>query len=175
MSSRTKIGLSISLGLGIVLAVGVARRLMRSTPAAATPLTVGSERPGVRQTESQELSWMAAKPAVLTPAGPPSTAPKPALDDAGWWTVTPEVSRPNPAAGVPVVAAAGRGHAAEGAASLLGGADYSPSAKDALGPDDLAARQPDSTQPGKPCWCESSRAGRPVWTVPRWTWRWRWG
>jgi hypothetical protein len=141
VSSRTKIGLAVSLGLGIVLAVGVARRLMWTTPPAATPLAVGSERPGIRQTESQGLSWMAAKPAVLSPAGPPSTAPKPALDDAGWWTVKAEASRPNPAAGAPVAAATG------GPASLLGGADNSASAKDALGPDDLATRRPDTTQP----------------------------
>jgi hypothetical protein len=82
--SRSKIGLAVSLGLGIVLAVGVARRLMWTTPAAAVPLVVGSERPGTRQTQSQGLSWMAVKPALLSPAGPPGTAPKPALDDAGW-------------------------------------------------------------------------------------------
>jgi len=145
VSSRSKIGLAVSLGLGIVLAVGVARRLMRTTPAVATPLAVGSERPGIRQAESQGLSWMAAKPAVLSPVGPPSTAPRPALDDAGWWTVKAEASRPNPAAGAPV--AAGRGYATEGPASLLGGDDNSAGAKDALGPDDLAARRPDTTQP----------------------------
>ena len=163
MSSRTKIGLSISLVLGIVLAVGFARRRMWTTPPAATPLAVERERASIQQTESQGLSWMAAKPAVLSPAGPPTTAPKPALDDAGWWTVQAETSRPNPAAGVPAAVAtgvpaavatgvpaavaAGRGHAAEGPASLLDGADYSAGVKDALGPDDLAARRTDSTQP----------------------------
>jgi hypothetical protein len=183
VTRQTKLGLTILLGLGIALAVGVAGRLMRATQAAAVPFALGNEKLGTcpwagaagtrqPQTESQALSWMAAKPALLSPAGPPGTAPKPALDDAGWW---PAIGKKGPAPSVPGAAArpekgdkANLPHSGppgawhkldlspfsscplfppEGPAPLLAGPGGSAAPKDASGADDLAARQQNVTHP----------------------------
>jgi len=119
-SRETKIGLAVLLGLSMVFAALLAWRLTQSTEAAAVPPALEkdeaaasgrSQRP---QQDSQVQMCMAAKPALLSPAGPPSAAPKPALDDAASWSAEADARTTRPDGS--------QGRASEGSASLMAGA-----------------------------------------------------
>jgi hypothetical protein len=122
VSKETKIGLAILLGLVVVVAGVLAWRLTRSTQTAAAPMekAVEKEKPAadggasVSPKQSETQNWTAARPALLPPAGPPSTPPKPLIDDMGPWSAKVEARAPRSDASL--------GHAAEGPASLLTGA-----------------------------------------------------
>jgi hypothetical protein len=120
VNRETKIGLAVLLGLSIVFAGLLAWRLTQSTEAVAVPPAPEKDEAAAKavgqrpQQDAQVQMCMAAKPALLSPAGPPSPAPKPALDDTASWSAEGDARTPRPDGS--------QGRAAEGSASLLAGA-----------------------------------------------------